>query len=107
MNPKKLVGYSVISKEGAYVGVVTGTVVDRDTGVANSVVKLGSTGGQKNVAVAVDKITTEPRSLEISDISDAPTVAFSPGSDTNFEQSWWSNALCSFGEFCGLVFNAN
>jgi sporulation protein YlmC with PRC-barrel domain len=103
VNPKKLVGHNVISKEGAYVGVVTGTVVDRDTGIANSVVKLGSTGGQKNVAVAVDKLVLNHGSLEISDISDAPTIAFSPGSDSNFEQSWWSNALCSFGEFCGLV----
>jgi sporulation protein YlmC with PRC-barrel domain len=105
VNPQKLVGHSVYSKEGQYVGVVTDALVDRDTGVASSLVALGSpnANGQKNVAVAVDELSLENGSLEIGDVNTASIVVLPLNPSSNFKQSWWSNALCSLEEFCGRV----
>jgi sporulation protein YlmC with PRC-barrel domain len=105
VNPKKLVGRNVYSKEGQYVGVVTDALVDRDNGMASSLVAVGSpkSNGQKNVAVAVDELTLQHGSLEIADLNTAPVVVLPLDPNSNFEQSWWSNALCSFEEFCGRV----
>ena len=105
VNPKKLVGHSVYSREGQYVGVVTDTLVNRDTGMASSLVALGSpnANGRRNVALAVDQLSLKNGSLEVGDVKAAPSVVLPLDPSSNYEQGWWSNALCSFGEFCGRV----
>lgn len=105
VNPKKLVGRSVYSREGQYVGVVTDTLVDRDTGMASSLVTLDSPNAneRRSVAVAVDELSLKKGSLEVDDVKAAPIVVLPLDPGSNYKQIWWSNALCSLEEFCGMV----
>jgi sporulation protein YlmC with PRC-barrel domain len=105
VNPKTLVGHSVYSSEGHYFGMVTDTLVNRETGMASSLVALGSpkTNEHKNVAVAVDELSLKNGSLELSDVKTAQIVNLPLDANSNYEQSWWSKAQCSFEEFCGLI----
>jgi hypothetical protein len=95
----------VYSSEWQYFEVVTDTLVNRDTGMASSLVALGSPNpnGQKNVAVAVDELSLKNGSLELGDVKTAQIVKLPLDSSSNYEQSWWSKARCSFEEFCGMV----
>jgi|SRR6185437_5443701 hypothetical protein len=107
VNPDKLVGHGVFSQEGRYLGTVKGTVVNRDTGAASSLVDLASEGGRKTVAVALSKISLDEGSLATGDLEKAPTVAIPLQPDSDFVVSFFfaTPVICRFGlsEYCDRV----